>query len=210
MNVQKNTFYHEENKIEYAVVFPNGYEPGKTYPVLLYLHGYGFVNATFDDMLICTPVRRARMNGEPFVFVIPHCPYTSWLLHTETLSAFCEWIATQSFCDTKRLYAAGTSMGGCSLWMLLLEKQSLFAAAVICCGQGPYWAAGFYKDIPLLLAHGTQDDVIYASESKVMAEKINANGGNVCLKLFDGLGHEIWEQVFTDSQTYAWLLQHKK
>ena len=181
MNVQKNTFYHEENKIEYAVVFPNGYEQGKQYPVLLYLHGYGFVNATFDDMLICTPVRRARMNGEPFVFVIPHCPYTSWLLHTETLSAFCEWIATQSFCDTKRLYAAGTSMGGCSLWMLLLEKQSLFAAAVI-----------------------------YASESKVMAEKINANGGNVCLKLFDGLGHEIWEQVFTDSQTYAWVLQHKK
>ena len=208
---EKKTFYFGENKIEYGVDVPKDYQEGKAYPVLLYLHGYGLVNATFDDMLLSTPVQRARIPSEhPFILIAPHCPYTSWLLHTETLCAFCEHIASQSFCDRKRFYVAGTSMGACSLWMLLLEKQNLFAGAVLCCGQGPYWASGFYQNIPLLVLHGERDDVIFSYESKLMTEKVNASGGNVTLRLYEDLGHDIWDRAFSDPQTYAWLVQRKR
>ena len=208
---QRNTFVFNGNTICYAIDFPNGYEEGKVYPTLLYLHGYGFVKATFEDMLLRTPVRRENLpSDQPFVCITPHCPLDSWVLRMETLCAFCEYIATQSFCDRKRFYLAGTSMGGCSAWMLLLAKKQLFSASIICCAQGPYWGAGFYVETPVLLAHGEKDDVIFAYESKVMAEKVNAVGGNVALRLYEDLDHGIWETVFKDERTYAWLLQHTK
>lgn len=208
---EKQIFYHHENCIEYAVDLPKNYEEGKEYPVLLYLHGYGFVNASFGDMVLNTPIQRAFVpEDKDFVLIVPHCPYTSWVLHMETLCAFCEYVAKQSFCNPKRFYVAGTSMGGCSTWLLLLAKKDLFAGAVICCAEGQYWASEFYKGLPILIAHGEKDEVIYAREGKMMAETVNARGGHAVLKLFPDLGHDVWNRVFRDPETYEWLLSWEK
>lgn len=208
---EKQTFYHHENYIEYAVDFPEDYEEGKRYPVLVYLHGYGFVKASFGDMILNTPIQRPFVpEDKACILIAPHCPHTSWILHMETLCAFFDFIAGQSYCDTERLYVAGTSMGGCSVWALLLAKKELFAGAVICCAEGQYWASEFYNGLPILAVHGEKDEVIYARESKIIVEKINAKGGHAELVLYEDLGHEIWNRVFTDPKTYAWLFQHKK
>jgi acetyl esterase/lipase len=42
---------------------------------------------------------------------------------------------------------------------------------------------------PLLLLHGQADDTIYPRNSTVMVAKVRADGGNVTLKTYPGLGH---------------------
>lgn len=208
---EKLTFYHHENKIEYAVDFPENYQEGKAYPVLIYLHGYGFVNASFGDMLLNTPVQRAFVpEDKQLILVTPHCPYTSWILHMETLRAFVRFIAKQDYCNPCAVYLAGTSMGGCSAWALLLAEKEVFAGAIICCAEGQYWASEFYQGLPILVAHGEKDEIIYAREGKMMVKTVNERGGNATLKLYPNLGHEIWNAVFSDPETYAWLFRQQK
>lgn len=65
--------------------------------------------------------------------------------------------------------------------------------------------------VPLLLMHGTADRIAYPSGSEYFAKSVREAGGDVTLKLWDGLYHELHnepekEEVF--KFTIAWLDGH--
>ena len=97
-------------------------------------------------------------------------------------------------------------------WDILLVEKELFAAAVICCGGGQYWAAGIgaYNDIPLKIIHGEQDGTISPRESEIMYETIKANGGNAEVILYEDLAHDVWTRAFSDAGLYGWLAKQRK
>ena len=208
---EKRIFEYQEKKLEYAIDYPNGYSPEKRYPVILYLHGYGFVNGDIEKIKGSCPLRRERIpNGMPFILIAPHCDKTSWLLQFETICAFIEYVYNAEFCDKSRVYLTGSSMGGYTAWLALMAKKQIFAAAVICCGGGQYWASFEYVDIPIRLVHGALDQTVLPRESEIMAERINAIGGKVELIAHENLGHDVWTVTFTDPKTYEWLLSNRK
>lgn len=199
------------NSISYLIDYPQGYDKNKRYPIIFYLHGYGFVNADIEHLKEHCPIRRERIPEDiPFIIVAPLCGNTSWLFHFETVSAFFDHIIATESCDVKRVYLCGSSMGAYSAWWFLLSKKEVFAAAVLCCGGGPYWAGWLYGKLPIKLVHGKKDEIVLCRESEIMAERINAAGGSVELIIYEDLAHDVWTRTFTDSNTYSWLLLHGK
>lgn len=207
----EESFERNGYTIPYLIDFPPEYSPEKQYPILVYLHGYGFVLGEIEKLKAECPVRRERIpKNAPFILIAPKCSEINWLFHFETLCAFLDYILERPFCDVSRVYLCGTSMGAYASWIVLMAKQNTFAAAVICCGGGPYWGAQFFKDIPIRLVHGKKDFTVFPRESEVMAAKINEQGGNVEVILHDSLAHNVWTPTFSSSETYQWLLSHKK
>ncbi|MBQ8320026.1 MAG: prolyl oligopeptidase family serine peptidase [Clostridia bacterium] len=208
---EARVFEYQGKRLEYVIDYPEGYSPDQRYPVILYLHGYGFVNGDIEKIKAGCPLRRERIpSGMPFVLIAPHCDKTSWVLEFETLCGFIEYVYNAEFCDKSRVYLTGSSMGGYTAWLALMAKKQVFAAAVICCGGGQYWANFEYVDMPIRLVHGALDRTVLPRESEIMAERINAIGGKVELTVHESLAHDVWTVTFSDPKTYEWLLSNKK
>ena len=207
----KKEFEIYGNIIQYLVDYPQGYNFHHQYPIIFYLHGYGFVNADLEYLSEHCPIRRERIpQNIPFVIVAPLCNETSWLFKFETVLAFFDYIVKAESCDKKRVYLCGSSMGAYSSWWFLLAKKETFAASVLCCGGGPYWAARLYGDLPVKIVHGAKDNTVLARESEIMAQRINQAGGTAELIIYDDLAHDVWTKTFTDVNTYKWMLLNEK
>ena len=210
MYVEK-VFACKSEELVYYIDYPRQYDCTKQYPVIIYLHGYGGVLSSKERFRDTCILQRERIpDGLDFILIAPHCTQKSWLFRFETLCAFVDEITSMPFVDVSRVYLCGSSMGGYSTLMLLLAKPDTFSASIVCCGGGQYWAANFYKDIPIRLIHGALDTTVLPRESEIMAERINAAGGKAELIVHKDLAHDVWSVTFTSSETYQWLLSHKK
>ncbi len=135
-------FSFGENKIQYLIDFPEKFDDAKEYPVIFYMHGHGFVWRDITYLTENCPVRRERLPQDSnYIIVAPKCDNQTWMSIFETVNAFIDYIVGQDYIDKNRVYLSGSSMGGYTSWLLLQVKKTLFAAAVICCGGGQYWAA---------------------------------------------------------------------
>ena len=203
--------YKQENReLSYIIDFPDGFDNRKKYPVLFYFHGMGMVRNGIQNVIDCVPVRRERMADDmPFIIVAPYCENFTWIECFETLTAFVDYIINKDYADKNRIYITGSSMGGYTCWALSVMFPEKFAAGVICCGGGMYFAADRIK-FPVWAFHGQLDTVVLPRESEIMAEKINATGGSAKLTLVDDCGHGVWHIAFKSKDTYYWLLSKSK
>lgn len=214
MFIEKD-FKKNGNIIQYLIDYPIGYDSTKKYPVIIYLHGYGFVMRDIKHLKENCPIRRERIpNDMQFILIVPLCNEHCWLFKFETMCAFFQSIISMDGSDAKRIYLCGSSMGAYSSWYFLLAKKELFSAAILCCGGGPYWAGWLYEKFPIRLIHGRQDNTVLCRDSEIMAKRINDSGGNAELIIYDDLppetAHDAWTRTFTNPETYEWLLSHKQ
>lgn len=208
----RQQFKHYDYTLDYLIDFPSSYVEGNKYPVMFYIHGYGLVGDAPDRLESLCPLRRERLPEDlPFILVAPQCREKSWLFIFETLNAFVDDIISKDFCDDKKVYLSGSSMGGYASWMLIQADKDRFASAVICCGGGQYWAAGIgaFNGPAIRAVHGKNDNTVLPRESQILVERINLSGGNAELRILDS-AHDVWTPTFTDTETYYWLNSHSK
>ncbi len=201
------------NTIEYVIEYPENFDNKKQYPVMFYFHGYGFVGKKIEYLIEHCPLQRERLPKDlDFILVKPLCTHITWIKIMESVYAFIEEIVERTYCDKKKVYLSGSSMGGYTCWLLLQTRKDLFAAATICCGGGQYWAAriGAFNGLPIRAIHGRLDNCVYPRESELIAKTIQESGGHCELIIHEDLGHDVWTRTFTNHETYYWLNQFCK
>ena len=201
----------EFERMQYLVRYPEGYEEGKRYPVIIMLHGAGSRGTNFytlrgNDYFTVTE----QFEDFPFITVAPQCHANTWFDLFETLRGFTEMIAYSGFCDESRLYATGQSMGGYALWQLAMSMPEYFAAIAPICGGGMYWNAQRLKNVPVWAFHGELDDIVKVEESIKMVDAVNEAGGNARLTLYPDCGHDSWVRAYSDRSLFEWFLSNKK
>ena len=107
--------------------------------------------------------------------------------------------------DVKRVYVAGSSMGGFTTWQMACAHPDWFAAAVPVCGGGQEWYAGRLKGMPIWAFHGLLDPVVPVEESVKMARAAQKAGADVRLTIYPDVHHEAWERAYADDAMWAWL-----
>ncbi len=196
--------------MQYAVRFPDNYEAGGAYPVLLFLHGAGTRGSDIKNLTGHSFMRRPdKMPGFPFVVVAPLCHENTWFDLFETLERFALFIANESYTDPKRIYLTGNSMGGYGSWQLAMSLPQLFAAVVPICGGGMYWNAARLVNVPVWAFHGAKDGTVFVEESKKMVDAVNKRGGNARLTIYPEHGHNSWTDTYNNPEIYEWLLSHE-
>jgi predicted peptidase len=202
--------------LPYAVYIPPGYSASKRWPVILFLHGFG---ERGDDGVSQTyglgGFLRRNVDRFPCLIVMPQMPRSSvrWsgVMNDLALKAF-EEVVRKYRGDRHRLYLTGCSMGGGGCWRMAALHPHLFAAVMPLCGHtDPAAQAPALKALPIWVFHGGADPLVPVRYSHEMVKAIRAEGGTrIRYTEYPGVGHDCWDQTYSDPKAIAWLLSQKR
>lgn len=217
---------------KYRLLTPAKIEPGKKYPLVVFLHGAGERGDDDKAQLKYLPTWMAepKMREKyPCFLLAPQVPNNEkwsdspWDKRTSqplpekmsksmmlTVGILDELIKSESI-DTDRLYLTGLSMGGYGTWDLAERMPKRFAAVVPVCGGGDDTKADRLVGIPLWAWHGDADPAVPVERSRQMIEAIKKAGGAPKYTELPGVGHDSWTKAYTDPDgAIPWMFQQKK
>ena len=221
---KKDVFYDTKNgnSLPYNLYVPKDYSASKKYPVILFLHGAGEMGT--DNETQINGIRNLLHYNADFVSqCILICPQSNewWNLDRNaygdekgTLGSalhLLQKIQSTYSCDKNRIYVTGLSMGGYATWDILERYGDIFAAAAPLCGGGNSDNGAAFKNIPIRIYHGTNDQTVSFSNSQKMYNAIIAAGGNkVKLYALEGYGHDVWSFAYKCRHLSSWLFAQDK
>ena len=233
---QQFVFEKDGVKIPYRLFIPSELEPGKKYPLVVFLHGGG--ERGTDNYVQLATYRGAVVWAEPRVqvrfpcFVLaPQCPPESgWTKRifdgnffepTRELLAvvgIIESLLKDYSIDEERIYITGLSMGGAGTFALVAEYPDFFAAAVPICGVGDPAKVESMKKVPMWVFHAEDDGVVPVSFSREIVKRLVRSGGYVRYTEYEKgymekLGfdpHASWIPAYEREDLIEWLFQQRK
>jgi len=233
MNVfEKKTYVNADNRtLPYRLLRPEKVEPGKKYPLVLFLHGLGERGddnvqqiAFYFAKEWTQPERRAKY---PCFIVAPQCPKTGHWSNIESRSKnpplpekpldpldlaleMLDQVVEDLPVDRDRIYITGLSMGGYGTWEAGARRPEFFAAARPGCGGGDPAQASKLKRLPIWAFHGDQDTTVPPARSLDMIEALRRAGGEPKLTIYPGVKHNSWDATYADPEVWAWLFAQKR
>jgi predicted peptidase len=216
--------------IKYRWSAPEKIEPGKTYPLVLFLHGSGERGDDNTAQLkhgVMPIIRGAEKLGTSVFLIAPQCPADRWWSAAkpdrtalnaadqpnalmENLLALITSIQKDNPIDPKRFHVTGISMGGFGTWDLLGRAPDRIASALPICGGGDPALASKFKDVPLWAFHGDADEVVPATATRNMIEALENAGGKPKVTYYPGVGHNSWTSTYDNPEVIRWLLDQSK
>lgn len=205
--------YHGE-RYPYVVYAPADAEG--PLPAILFLHGAG---ERGSDGWKQTTVGigaeiRAKPSSYPAIVVMPQVPHgRNWSGAMVDVALLALEKAEQEFpVDSRRLYLTGISMGGNGAWNVANRAPRKFAAIAPLCGYGnPRDMAPEWNELPIWIFHGAEDKVVPPEHSREMYHALRERGARfVRYTEFSGMGHEIWDKVYADSEFQRWLFSYER
>lgn len=220
--------------LPYRLLVPEEIEPGRKYPLVLFLHGAGErgsdneAQLTHGGQMWLNPVNRAKY---PAFVVAPQCPATDYWAYPERPSTFVadslpdlaeptraiaalrelveEYTANLQV-DAGRIYVMGLSMGGMAVYDLAARYPEVFAAAVPICGVVKPERLAVAAQVPFRIYHGDDDSVVPVWGSRNAYCALRQAGATVDYFEFPGVNHGSWNNAFNDRDLLPWLFsQHK-
>jgi predicted peptidase len=221
----------------YQVYVPAGWNRHQKWPVLLALHGYG---ERGSDGLLSTDIgigHAIRTHADRFnlLVVIPQCPadrvWTSKGMEDVAIATLDQTVHEFKG-DRERLYLTGLSMGGYATWDMTVRYPGKFAAFAPVCGglqpakhipemrssliddpkvSDPYAeTAKRIGQTPIWVFHGADDPAVPVEESRKMAAALQAGGANFKYTEYPGVGHNSWDNAYSEPEFVPWLLAQRR
>ena len=200
--------------LRYLQYLPPEYaDSEKEFPLVIFLHGSGERGEDLDLLTLHGWPRYIEEGKDyPFILISPQLPEgKNWCGHIESLRGLLHHLQATLRVDKSRIYLTGLSNGGTGTWVWASSShENPFAAIVPVCGAGIIWLSCELLKTPIWAFHGDQDGAISHIESVRMVDQINAWGGSAKLTVYPGVGHNCWEQAYTDDRLIEWMLEQKK
>lgn len=220
----------------YKVYVPPGFDPSRSWPVILYLHGAGEWGAdgVRQTEVGLGPALRAHPERYPVLVVFPQAPRGQvWMgdVARGATAALDQTIA-ELHGDPDRISLAGISLGAYGAWVLAFEKPERYAAIVSVAGgivppggsrarldqlpptlqaDDPYaHTAARVKGIPAWLFHGADDGTVPVTESRRLVEALRKAGASPRYSEYEGVAHNAWDRAFGDPELAKWLLAQRR
>lgn len=198
---------------KYLLYLPESYgrEPGKRWPLILFLHGAGERGDDLERVKIHNPIRFLTEHPElGFIVVSPLCP-AGEVWSVEVLSALLDEIEQKYAVDPDSIYLTGLSMGGYGTFALAVSDPGRFAAIAPICGGGqPLMVRAEHGRLAAWVFHGARDKVIPIQESVRMVEALRNAGAQVRFTVYPEAEHNSWTETYSNPELYEWFLQHRR
>lgn len=222
---EKEQFISGNDTLPYRLLYPQGYNPAKKYPLLLFLHGAGSwgndnekplksLPAIFLDSLNrkkyacfvlvpqCTKAEPwVKFPGFPNSIATPDTPTTSTKLTLVLLHRLIKELPIQQ----QQIYITGLSLGGEGVFDFLSRAPALFAAAIPICGIADTAKAPLYKKVPLWAFHGDEDTVNEVKYTRMLIAALKKAGGRPRYTEYKGVKHNSWVNAYAEPHLLEWL-----
>ena len=200
----------KEQKISYILDYPENAK-GKV-PLMVFLHGSGERGDNLDIVKAHSPFTYKNLFPEPVAILAPQCPKDVWW-DTEAVYYLIKEIQQKYQIDDSRIMLTGLSMGGWGTLKLAMEHPELFSAVVAVCAPVDRLMkvrVSQYKDLPMKLFHGGNDDIVSPMNSIEIYQEIKKVNKNVELTIFPDDNHNSWDSTYSNPKLYEWMLAQKK
>jgi phospholipase/carboxylesterase len=203
--------------LEYLTVFPDNYEAGEPYPMVICLHGRG---ADMHDLAGLAP----SIDQRGYLYVCPNAPVTisigpgytgrAWYepganpspaameQALMALDGFIRDVFAQYHVPAGQAILLGFSQGGGMTYRYGIRRPERFAGLAILSGALRYPEALLphlpaARDQHLFIAHGTHDPVLPVDLSRDAVDFLKAQGYRPLYREYP-MGHEITLEVLND------------
>ncbi|WOO40329.1 malectin domain-containing carbohydrate-binding protein [Rubellicoccus peritrichatus] len=204
----------------YRLYVPEHYDPARSYPLIINLHGLGgsggndkhMIDHAGGAMYFADDSFQAR---EPSFVLIPQEPSsTSKHWHQSPVRYIFEGlldaIEEEFSIDEDRIYLGGTSMGGHGAWKSVFFMPNRFAALFPTAGWSSSGNAPGIKHVPIWDFHASDDSVVNVRGSRNMVEAVRNAGGSVVYTEYTSGGHVLGVAANRQVELQNWLMAQRR
>ncbi len=202
----------------YSIKLPVNYDPGKKYPLLVFLHGSG------SDEQEQRLLNRSRSGGN-FIEIAPlardiYRAYAEDYSQKDIIEAIDD-VAKYFAVDTDNIIIGGFSMGGYGALRTFYEHPNRYKGITVHAGHPDLaneWLDGehpnflddnyltSFSNLPVFIYHGRKDAAINVDLIEKMSEKLTEAGARVTKRIVEDKGHEYPDEK-TNELYFDWLNQ---
>ncbi len=178
------------------VMKPIGFDPSKSYPVIVSLHGGGGKGTDNQKQLKDWNRQLAESQRRKDFPCYVVAPQAAELWDSDDLKNVKALIAKLPSVDMNRIYVMGHSMGGHGTYIFIQLDPEYFAAAAPSAGSGLKRTEDFIdpskiKNVPIWAFHGDKDGVCPIEKDLKVFDEIERLGGNMKLTIWKGDNHGV-------------------
>ena len=216
---------------KYRILTPTEYNSTTTqYPLIIYLHGLDARGLDNSKQMNYAAFYFIEHNNQyPAIVVYPQCPNDAyWGLanrpsnfHPDKMDVLpnksymdigliklIEDLQNSYRIDAKRIYIAGHSMGGIGTLDMIANHPNIFAAAISFCGTINPLRFTTSHEVPLMLYHNADDDIITVGGSRKTYQRLLQLGSEVIYNEGSSGGHICWNEAVNTPDMINWLYSH--
>ena len=212
----------------FALQVPAHIEPGRTFPLVLVLHGYnGTPRRILDAFLDAEP---GKLPNEVNGFVLAPAAHGNAFYRgpgERDVLELLNWALKTLPVDPSKVTITGASMGGTGTAEIALHYPDRFAAQAPLCGYQSYYvrrdtsgqpirswerklmhrfsaasSADSGRYLPMYLAHGLKDRPL--ENSRVLTTRYKKLGYRL-IEDWPDLGHSVWKKTWAHAGLFPWL-----
>lgn len=193
----------------YLVILPDDYNPGRKYPLVLFLHGSGERGEDLELVKKHGPFAKMKDLKTQSILIAPQCPMGErWI--PEGLAGLLDQVERTYPIEKSRIYLTGLSMGGFGTWSFAGFQPERFAAIAPICAGGNAADAARVANIPIWAFHGDADKSVTLDKGQEMIDAVRAAGGDPKFTVYPGVGHDSWTRTYNNPEFYDWLFTQKR
>jgi predicted peptidase len=197
----------------YTVLLPESFDPGKSYPLIVFLHGSGA-----DDQGAIRNMEELNLKESVITLGYPLILPKGRGLNDgykgsagqDVFDSIEHFLSLYPNIRRERIILIGHSMGGVGAYRLGLLKPDYFRALVILASP---LDSGFleqmekFRNQNLFLVYGARDNPVWVSDSRAAVEKLTAVGANFEYIELPDAGHNLagapWSEVIDWIMKYS-------
>jgi len=216
-------FEGKEGELKYRLLFPDALQ--RKLPLVIFLHGSGERGDDNEAQLKWGVQQFASdesLKHYPAFVAAPQCPENDqWSAYdgkykdkpTKTMELvrgmIDDLIKTYPI-DENRIYITGLSMGGFGTFDAMARYPDLFAAGVPVCGSGDPNTVERFKDIPIWIYTGAEDDVVLPERTVKMFNALMDAGAKPGFTQVPEVGHFSWIAAYSDELLIEWMFRQRR
>ena len=205
---------YDQSYQPYSLKLPQDYDPGKKYPLLVFLHGSGQ-----DEQSL---LNKPRSNGQ-FIELAPlardkYRAYAEDYSQKDIIEAI-EDVKAHFSVDDQNIIIGGFSMGGYGALRTFYEHPALYKAIAVFAGHpnlANEWLDGDhpnffesdyltpFKGKPIFIFHGEIDPALGVKAIQKMADTMESHGVLVTKSIVPNHGHQYQDEA-TNTLYFKWL-----
>lgn len=208
-------YLHEGRELPFRLKAPDNIEEGKTYPLVVFLHGSGERGDDNQCHVMISLLKGINKNGTPCYILMPQLHSDgNWEdddIDAALTSLIDEYILPNYPIDTKKLYVTGDSRGGAGTFDQVIRHQGKYAAAMPTCGYRLSFLTSdeeilLLKDTPLWMAQNSGDTLVNPEFSRSVYKTLTEMGvEHVKYTEYKALGHNCWDRFYSEEGVWNWL-----
>ena len=228
---EADTYTHSDGqKVPYRLLKPEKIEEGKSYPLVLFLHGGGENGSDNDLHLYIGAADFAKPENRqkhPCFVLFPQVPVgRHWIQrdmkwrqgtsdenqadHLDMAKELVGKLMAKLPIDKDRIYVTGVCTGGVGSWTAIQRWPDFFAAAIPICDAGDPAQAAKVINVPIWAFHGDKDSVVPVEHTQRMIAAVIKAGGHPKMTIYPGVDHNSWSATYGNPEVLDWLFEQKK